>query len=325
MEFKKPPINVWNPIHNGLSLSALELWLVNKVAFELKYFRQLEPVEEWNKNTRYGSLIQAGIEGYIKTSEIRGLSKFIQNEFERQIKQHLEAIDDITWWSRLAEHTCNEFIVHYAKELKEFNFTKSEARHKVKIELPSGREICLSAYIDGENETSIMENKCRADWNPKKIADEIDLNLQYNYYCMLWYAEHDALPEYVWYQHIRRPGGFGYHGPKQKVKESKEEYLKRICEHITDNRDDYFYRFVGRPKMDTFLRFTHKCLYPILEAFVDWYLYMIHPDRKNQVNRYHWMTPYGLYNPYLEGTDERFRQFALTGSTVGLSRVIRDT
>jgi hypothetical protein len=43
------------------------------------------------------------------------------------------------------------------------------------------------------------------------------------------------------------------------------------------------------------------------------------PDTE-QVHRHHYLTPYGLYNPYLEGTGERFRTYALTGSTLGLKK-----
>ena len=309
---------VINPLHNGLSLSALELWLNNRVAFELSYFRDLEAVEEWNKNTAYGSLFQAGIEGFIKTKELRGHSKFIQNEFERQIKSHGEAIDDILWWSSLAEKQGRIFLQYYAEDLAKWSFTKSEARHSATITLPSGRPIKLIGYIDGENDTSIMENKCRADWNPERIANEIDLNLQFNYYCLMWYANHDVLPDKVWYQNIRRPGGFAYAGPAKKKAESKEDYQTRLVKYISENPETHFYQFIARPNMNRFTRFLHMCLYPMLEAFLDWYEYMTHPKRKDQVNRHHWMTPYGLYNPYMEGTDERFRNYALTGSTLGL-------
>lgn len=309
---------VLNPISNGLSLSALELWLNNRVAFELSYFRDLEAVEPWNKNTAYGSLFQAGIEGFIKTKELRGHSKFIQNEFERQIASHGEAIDDILWWSSLAEKQGRIFIQHYEKELAEFNFTNSEARHSVMITLPSGREIKLNGYIDGENADSFMENKCRAEWNPERIANEIDLNLQFNYYCLIWYAEKNSLPKTVWYQNIRRPGGFAYRGPRERKSETREQYQTRLVRYISENRDDHFYRFVAVPSMQRFTRFLHMCLYPMLESFLDWYAYMTSPNKNNIVNRYHWVTPYGLYNPYMEGTDERFRNYALTGSTLGL-------
>ena len=81
---------IWSPVVNGLSLSALEMWLVDRVAFEVSYLRDLEAVEPWNKNMMYGSLIQAGIEGYIKTRQPRGAAKFIQTEFEKQAKKYDE-------------------------------------------------------------------------------------------------------------------------------------------------------------------------------------------------------------------------------------------
>lgn len=308
---------VWSPAVSGLSLSGLELWLVDRVAFEVSYLRDLEVVESWNKNMQYGSLIQAGIEGYIKTRQIRGAAKFIQEEFEKQVRQY-EDYEDIAWWASLAQHQVLIWSNQYAADLDLYRVTSSEVQHKIDLILPSGRPITLNGYIDGEGDDILMENKCRGEWDEETIAREIDMNLQVNYYLLMYKAQHGKLPSRMWYQHIRRPGGFGYSGPRQKAKETREEYKQRIVEAIDQNRDYHFFRYWIKPDEDRLNRFLHGCLYPILEAFLDWYLYMTHPQKKDQLNKYHWMTPYGLYNPFTEGTAERFRNFRLTGNTVGL-------
>ena len=325
---------IWNPITDGLSVSGLELWLINRVAFELKYLQNLVPVEEWNKNIGYGQMFQCCIEGFIKTNTVTGSHKLLEIKTKEFLIKYPANHDDIVYYATLAEKQFNIFLELYSKELIKTKFTDSEKYHKVTIELPSGRDISLIGYIDGENDTMIMENKTRAEWDINAIIEEIDLNLQYNYYCMIFYAEHDnTLPKSVWYQHIRRPGGFAYRGPKQKKLESKEEYLYRLTEYISTNKEDHFYRFMSKPTKDRFYKFLYICLYPILEAFLDWYEYMIFQITPNnssvtvtpeeEANKYHWLTPYGLYNPYVQGTEETFRKYALTGSKAGLVKRVK--
>lgn len=62
----------------------------------------------------------------------------------------------------------------------------------------------------------------------------------------------------------------------------------------------------------------NQMMFPMLEAFLDWYEYMVSPQKSSTVNRVHWTTPYGLYNPFMEGTQERFRQYRIDGSLDGL-------
>ena len=131
----------------------------------------------------------------------------------------------------------------------------------------------------------------------------------------------------MWYQNIRRPGGFGYRGPKQRKAEDREAYRQRLVEYIDANKEDHYYQFIGRPSMEEFQRFCHGCLYPMLEAFIDWYCerlafmgYETNPMGIPPVNKTHWITPYGLYNPFTEGTSERFRNYRLNGDLTGLRR-----
>lgn len=308
---------LWSPVQHGLSLSGLELWLVDRVAFEVQYLRNLEVVELWNKNMQYGSLVQAGIEGFIKTRQTKGAHRFIDLEAEKQMAIW-DDLDEIVWWSGLARETVSEFIKHYDKDLTKYGINKSEEHHQLDLSLPSGRTIKIHGYIDGHGPDNIMENKCRGDWDVEAIAAEIDRNLQVHYYSLIFKGIHGNLPKFIWYQHIRRPGSFGYRGPQRRTKETREQYRARIVEHMQENKGYYFYRHLIRPSEEVFDRFMAECLIPILEAFLDWYEYMTAPNRKELENRVHWITPYGLYNPFMEGTPERFRTYRLTGSTLGL-------
>lgn len=320
---------IWNPALKGLSVSALNLFWINPVAFELRYFQGLEPVEAWNKNTGYGSLIGAGIEGWIKKRQESAINDFVDAQYRKDITKFNE-YDEIAWWSELATAQAKVFISRYATELNERQIFRAETKRKETITLPSGRQIVLNGYLDGEGKDIIFEHKCRGDWDTERIASEIDMDLQYNFYLLLYYTKEGILPKHVWYQHSRRPSGFGYRGPKKKETETKATYLKRLIKYIQENEDDHFYQFMGVPNMDRFQRFLHISLYPKLEQFLDWYDYLTDKprfeygrsvfDNRLSVNSLHVMTPYGLYNPYLEGTDEAFRHYALTGSTLGLRK-----
>jgi hypothetical protein len=200
---------LWNPVINGLSVSGLELWLVDRVAFECSYLRDLEAVEPWNKNMQFGTLVQAGIEGFIKTRQARGAGKLIANEFEKHIALYSET-EEISFWTKLATQMVNTWISLYAKDLDTYGIKHSERHHEMMLELPSGRSIKLHGYVDGEGDDCLMENKCRGEWDETKLAEEIDLNLQVNMYCLFHKAQHGKLPSTVWYQHMRRPAGFAY-------------------------------------------------------------------------------------------------------------------
>jgi len=318
---------IWNPALKGLSVSALNLFWINPVAFELRYFQGLEPVESWNKNTGYGSMIGAGIEGWIRHREDSAIDNYIDRQYRKDIAKFNE-YDEIGWWSELASAQARVFIGRYATDFNKYEVFRAETKRKETITLPSGREIVLNGYLDGEGKDLIFEHKCRGDWNPERIANEIDMDLQYNFYLLLYFTKEGKLPKHVWYQHSRRPSGFGYRGPKKKETETKNTYLKRLIKYIQENEDDHFYQFMAVPNMGRFQRFLAISLYPKLEQFLDWYDYLTGKPRFNATvskdgpphNTLHVMTPYGLYNPYLEGTDENFRHYALTGSTLGLRK-----
>ena len=143
-----PLKQIWSPTAHGLSVSGLELWLVDRTGFELSYLRNLEAVEPWNKNIHYGSLVQAGIEGYIKTRNLAGVKKFIETETKKQLKAYPDW-DDILWWAEMARQTVYQYVEVYGRDLDKYQVRASERHHQIELKLPSGRMIKLHGYIDG--------------------------------------------------------------------------------------------------------------------------------------------------------------------------------
>lgn len=311
--------SLWSPVDNGLSVSALNLWLIDKVAFKASYLDGWEEVQPWRKEMAYGSLFWAGIEGWIKTGQMRSLSRFIQNEYDKQVQEH-GYLEELIWWSKLAGFQAQQFVNLYSKDKKLplSLVTNSERNVRVQIELPSGRPITLNCYLDGEGDGLLLENKVRGKIDREGVSENIIYDLQLNYYLLALYSETGSLPNKVWYQTCLRPCGFGY-GIRKKAKECKEEFLERVKANIVNKPEEHFFRYViSKPTIKDLKKVCHAMLYPMLEAFLDWYEYSIDPVEK--VNKHHWMTPYGLYNPFTEDVKERFRNFRMTGSTMGLRR-----
>jgi len=314
--------HTWNPLEHGLSVSGLQLWLQDRFAFRAKYIEGWEPVEPWNNKLAYGSLFQSGIEGYIKSDhQIRGALRFIQQACGREIDKY-NLVDEISWWSKLACHQISVFIDYY-KDDPYYNLsliTNSERHLSSVITLPSSRKIKLHGYIDGEGDGLLFENKVRGNWDTEVLANNLALDLQYNYYCLLL-REEEKLPTTVWYQTCRRATAWGFKGPRRKKRETSEEFLDRVSEHMTSNPEYYFYRYLGKPTETDLDLFCSAALTPMLEAFLDWHEHQLKIQMGiESINKTDWMTPYGLYNPFVEGTIERYRNYRLTGSTIGLKQ-----
>ena len=311
---------LWCPLKHGLSYSGLSMWLVDREAFRLRYFERLEPVPEWDKAIHTGQLVQAAIEGWILTGTDTGMSRFHSEEYNNQLKEFGDA-DKMEPWFHVSKSLVETWLVHLQQKIQQREWQHSERKVEGVTALPSGRQIKLKAYLDGEYETptggmGLMENKCRGGIAKERIISEIKWDLQYNIYLYLKFIETGQLCEEVWYQTFKRPS------LRQKKAESKEGYIDRMCEDIRENPDEYMFLYLSRPTMKECRAFAHGCLYPLLDDFLDWYENFTGTQQIGKKNPYsnHYVMPYGIYNPFLEGTDERFRSYRLTGSRYGLRK-----
>ena len=312
---------IWHPMDDGLSVSGLNLWLQDRFAFKARYLEGYEEVLKFTPALAYGNLMQCGIEGYIKGGRQKvSLIKYIKNEYDRLVEEH-GAMEDIDFWANLAIHEADLFTQVYDNDpvLPLSEVTDSERNVRVECPLPSGRSITLNCYLDGEGDGLIMENKVRGNWWEEGITHNIYLDLQVNYYLLAVTMETGETPKRVWYQHSLRPGS--RRGPRKTKAETQTEYLERCKTWMSEHVDETFFRYVFQPTPTDLQRFCHASLYPMLEAFLDWYEY--HEEVRlggNPVNKFDWMSPYGQYNPFVEGTAERFREYRLTGQPIGLRK-----
>ena len=314
----------WHPVDDGLSVSGLNLWLQDRFAYKVRYLEGYEEVLKFTPALAYGNLMQCGIEGYIKGDRQKvSMIKFIKTEYDRLVEEH-GTLEDIDFWANLAMHECDLFIQHYENDpvMPLTEITESERNVRVECPLPSGRVIALNCYLDGEGDGVLMENKVRGNWWEEGISRNIHLDLQVNFYLMAVTMETGETPKKVWYQHSLRPGS--RKGPRKTKKETQTEYLERCKAWMSENPEKTFYRYIFPPTPGDLQRFAHATLYPILEAFLDWFEY--HEEARlggNPVNKYCWIAPYGQYNPFVEGTSERFREYRLTGQPNGLRKRVR--
>ena len=317
----------WHPINDGLSFTAINRWLVDKVSFELRYLRGWEEVQPWSAKLKYGSLFGAGLEGWFTLKEVRAITRYVEQEFKQQVSEYDEW-SEIRWWTELASIQSRLFVDYYTDILSSFSETSAERKVSHLLELPSGNYISLKGYFDmdgiSENIGTVhFEGKCRGEWDEERIAEELYMDLQLNLYLLLYKLEFGSLPTKVWYQHTL----------KKSEDRFGEVYLSRIVEHMSENPDYYFYDYWYTPTEDHLERFCHRILYPILDHFLVWY-YSFMDDSNSKIplaphlpifkrpnyNCFHYPTPYGIYNPFLEGTLENFRRYRLNGTTFGLKR-----
>lgn len=131
---------------------------------------------------------------------------------------------------------------------------------------------------------------------------------------------------------IRRPlsGGKGtivrHKGSKNKPEETKEAFYRRLAQYIKDDPDHFFMRWNVEITPQDIEAFRRKSLDPILEQLCDWWDWVKYPGDpfvstgKNDPQNKHFVAPFGIWNPLLEGASTEYDELLVTGSEVGLSR-----
>lgn len=146
----------------------------------------------------------------------------------------------------------------------------------------------------------------------------------------------------VRYNVVRRPLSGGRHtivqhkATKNKNGESESDYYARLAGLIGGEPDYFFMRWKCDVSPADVERFRRTCLDPILEQLCDWYEWVTAPgdhfgEKSMQIlgcdhpiecqNAVHFMMPYGVYNPLLEGGTGDVDEYLATGSEAGLRRV----
>lgn len=198
----------------------------------------------------------------------------------------------------------------------------------------------------------IAENKSKGEIDKEKLLRELPLDLQANFYLI-------SLEEYkrrlagpfnrvvirgIRYNVVRRPLGKGKHSIKQrkgrgKAKSGAEtpaEFYKRLGdEHIAKYPQDFFERVKMVVTVGDRAKFKNVCLHPILENLCDdyeWWTYCLAHDidqfdyqrRSELFSKHrlrHFLYPYGVYNPVVEGRQGDLDAYLYNGNMNQLQRV----
>lgn len=129
-------------------------------------------------------------------------------------------------------------------------------------------------------------------------------------------------------------GGKGRLGGKPT--ESDQAFYQRLGKVISEQPEEFFFRWNVEVSQKDVERFRRECLDPVLEQLSDWWEWIYFEDSLNSAPFHshiggscrkdigygiHWRMPYGLYNPMLEGNPSDLDEFIDTGNEVGLTRV----
>lgn len=272
--------------------------------------------------------------------------------------------DEIQHWHGVCK-TLFPVYVHYTKKYQSMPLTPvlSEQVFDVPYTLPSGRTVRLRGKWDSVHSAEVgsklrprsllflQENKTKGDVDAVKIGRQIKYDLQTMLYLVALSQDTgiDSLEEMkgpygdagaeglkfkcpiggVLYNVVKRPRHY------QGKKESRVDFLTRLCNIVEDTPQDFFARWKIEITEADITRFRRECLDPILEQLCDWWEYvnlvgvtdggdLYDPNGSGVWSRRqavpHWRHPFGIFNTLDEGGCSDLDDYLDTGSTVGLVR-----
>jgi len=204
-----------------------------------------------------------------------------------------------------------------------------ETTFDVTVQLGSGRRVRLRGKWDGvdllRNKLYLREHKTKGQVEPERLQRQLLFDLQTGLY-LFALQEHrrqrlepklPKAPAGVIYNVVRRPLAGGKHSIRQRKGESTDEFYERLGGLIRGEPEHYFMRWEVEVPGRHLYRFWIEFLEPVLENIWDWYVWKV----IKKTNRYHWRTPYGIYNPLADGGGTDLDEYLDTGSTAGLRRI----
>lgn len=336
----------------------LSRYLCCKERFRLYAMDGLRTVDEFNHRIEYGNLWHTVEEAVGKGKdwqiELKAHAEKLMDKYRTQK-------DEIYKWYRVCHTQFPIYLKHWVQNTQEKAAKPvfAEQVFRVPYRLPSRRIVQLRGKWDGgvlaPNDAGevglwLNEHKTKGDIKPDQLQRQLTFDLQTMMYVVALrepvpgsiHAKRSEPIMGVRYNVVRRPlsGGKGSivkHKPTKSNPqgESDEQYYARLGQYIKDEPDHYFMRWnisIGKPDVE---RFKTQCLVPILENVCDDYEWwdvcwkdnipvfdIDTRERRFPDHSYrHFVTPYGVYNPLLEGGTGDLDDYMQTGSETGLRRV----
>jgi len=270
------------PYEEGVSQSLLNKFLECPYRFYIYAILGLEEKRPFEPNLIWGDTEHKGLELLI---EKPGLSRdFSQEEWQAiddEMDKHLQQYSP---YPPSFPFSVKEMLRLYSDEYKLDNLP-FETERKFKIPYSTGRnQLFLRGKLDGVNEHTIVEHKCKGKLTPEQMRDEVPEDLQINMYILAYqhFFETDNIPGII-YDNIRIPDT-QFYIPERRQRQTVKNWVEDLY-HTRDSGDfpvkkkrglwlDQAFIPIEREQHERFKKFT---LNPLLDLICAWWK---HVNRK---------------------------------------------
>lgn len=312
--------------NGGITFTMLSRFLSCRERFRIQYLEGLQVRDTFNHRLEFGNMWHICEEALAASgvgiapngndtlaSYCNGLSK-----------KYPLARQEIAHWHEMCRA---EFPLYtaYWTHLKQQHPTTTLLQEQVfdiPYKLPSGLIVRLRGKWDRvdlcNGKVYLGENKTKSQIDPVKIKHQLSFDLQTLMYLTAMQGDQSYLGD------IKYPiVGVRYNIVRRSAHKSPESMLKKIQEDVANGRGgEWFSRWVIDITSDDIQTFKEQCLNPILEGLCDWYGWATSVDPAPEEYGYgiHYRTPFGIFNPMMEGGSSEYDDYLATGSTDGLER-----
>jgi len=335
--------------NGGITFSMLSRYLACKERFRIQYLEGLQVKEGFNHRLEFGNMWHiceevASVEHCTicnGSGMPNGVSAYACPgcNWQEAIKKYASELhnkyplqrSEISHWFAMCYEEFPEYIAYWARQKEEQPYTTlmQEQVFDVPYKLPSGRTVRLRGKWDRvdlqDDKVYLGENKTKSQIDSIKIKRQLTFDLQTMLYLITLQetGKQIGTPLTKYVPNLTKIGGVKYNVVRRSAHKSPESMLKKIREDITDGRgSEWFARWTIDVTLDDIQIFKERCLNPILEGLCDWYSWATSPDPAPEEYGYgiHHTTPFGIYNPMLEGGSSEYDEYLVTGSQAGLER-----
>lgn len=351
VRLREPVASVWagpesGEDNGGITFSLLSRFLVCRERFRLLVVEGLKPQERFNARIEYGNMWHVCEEAI--ASEVSHFGEVVGTTLwgdsllaycQELVKKYPHDRAEIDRWYEVCKVQFPLYVRHWAKSRssKGRKPLMSEEKFRVPYRLPSGKVVHLRGKWDSVDLVGkgvwLQENKTKSRIDPVLIQRQLTNDLQTMIYAVAFttWQDLDGIGEPVRFPPAsdHRLVGVRYNvvrrtEHRQTKKESVREFATRVGSIIEEAPQDWFMRWEVTVTPGDVENFKRKTLNPILEQLCMWWKVVTLPVYNiwdAPLNNLHWQSPYGCYNPLLEGTPGDLDDYIDTGRDAGLDRV----
>jgi len=311
---------VWQgPERDGITYSMLSKFIHCRERFRLLTILGLRPVQEFNHRLEYGNMWHVC---ELAVSEGNDWKPALLNYGKQLCQKYPTTQPTIEHWYTICQIQFEIYLKRYPKH-NQGTTILSEETVDLMYRLPSRRKVRLRGKVDRVYEEDstlyLQENKTKGDIDVLGVASNLQFDLQTMMYLTIL-RKMGLDVNWVTYNVVRRPLSGGKYTIRVNKGETTQEFYQRLRQLIEQDQEWFFMRWYVKLQQYDLDRFVQTCFNPLLGDLLNWWKWVVkhQDDPFVRGNRVHWRTPYGVYNPTLEGRSSELDKYLETGSMVGL-------